>query len=277
MKIDSHQHFWSYSSEEYGWIDDKMAVLKTEFLPVHLAPLVASIGFDGTIAVQARQSIQETEWLIRIAERDDLIKGVVGWVPLCSSSVDDHLKRFSQSNKLVGVRHVLQDEPDDRFMLKADFLNGIKCLGKYDLAYDLLIFPNQLEAAAELVSMFPNQRFILDHIAKPPIKQGVMGEWKDGLERLAQFPNVYCKLSGMVNEADWYHWKPAQLTPYLDVVFKAFGTDRLMIGSDWPVCLVAAEYQRVMSIVIEYISALSEDEQSAILGGNAVKAYKLRK
>ena len=276
MKIDSHQHFWSYSREEYGWIDDKMEILKKEFFPADLAPLVKSIGFDGTIAVQARQSIQETEWLLRFAERDDLIKGVVGWVPLCSSSINEHLKRFSESGKLVGVRHVLQDESDVRFMLSTEFLNGLKCLSQYDLAYDLLILPKQLEVAAELVSMFPNQRFILDHMAKPHIKDGVLDVWKVGIEHLAQFPNVYCKLSGMVTEADWADWKPAHLAPYLDVVFNAFGTDRLMIGSDWPVCTVVAEYKRVMNVVMDYISPLSEDVQLSILGGTAVKAYKLR-
>lgn len=276
MKIDSHQHFWNYSRAEYEWIDGKMAVLKRNFLPSHLAPLVESIGFNGTVAVQARQSVEETKWLLDLAEKNDFIKGVVGWVPLCSSSVNEDLKRFSNSDKLVGVRHVVQDEPDDRFMLRTDFLNGLKCLGQYDLAYDILIFPKQLETAAEMVSMFPNQRFILDHIAKPPIKTGKMDEWKDGMERLAQFSNVYCKLSGMVTEADWYDWKPSHLIPYLDVVFKAFGTDRLMVGSDWPVCTVVTEYQYVMSVVPDYISSLSIAEQDAVLGGNAIKAYKLR-
>lgn len=275
MKIDSHHHLWNYSPEDYGWIDDKMALLKRNFLPSHLAPHVKSIGFDGTIAVQARQSIEETEWLLGLAEKSDLIKGVVGWVPLCSSSVDEHLKRFSQSPKLVGVRHIVQDEPDDRFMLRPDFLNGIRCLSQYDLAYDILIFPKQLEAATELVSIFPEQRFILDHIAKPPIKEGIIDEWKVGLKRLAQFPNVYCKLSGMVTEADWTNWEPAHLAPYLDVVFNAFGPDRLMIGSDWPVCTLVAKYQRVMAIVLTYISALTTAEQAAILGDNAIKAYKL--
>ena len=275
MKIDSHHHLWNYSAEEYGWIDDQMALLKRDFLPSHLAPHIESIGFDGTIAVQARQSIEETEWLLGLAEKSDLIKGVIGWVPLCSSSVDDHLKRFSKSPKLVGIRHVLQDEPDDRFMMRPDFLNGIRCLSQYDLAYDIFIFQKQLDAASELVSMFPKQRFILDHIAKPPIKEGVISDWKVGLERLAQYPNVYCKLSGMVTEADWTNWKPAHLTPYLDVVFNAFGTDRLMIGSDWPVCTVVAEYQRVMVTVLTYISVLTSAEQEAISGGNAVKAYNL--
>ena len=277
MKIDSHQHFWSYSREEYGWIDDKMEILQKEFFPADLAPLVKSIGFDGTVAVQARQSIQETEWLLRFAERDDLIKGVVGWVPLCSSTVDESLKKFSENSRLVGVRHVLQDELDERFMLSPDFLNGLKCLGQYDLAFDLLIYPQQLEVATELVAMFPKQRFILDHMAKPAIKDGIMDVWKVGIEHLAQFPNVYCKLSGMVTQADWADWKPSHLAPYLDVVFEAFGTDRLMIGSDWPVCTVVAEYKRVMNVVIDYVSTLTEDEQLAILGGNAVKVYNLKK
>jgi L-fuconolactonase len=276
MKIDSHQHFWNYSSEEYEWIDDEMVVLKRDFLPSHLAPIVASVGFDGTIAIQARQTIAETEWLLEMAEKNDLIKGVVGWVPLCSSSVNDHLRKFSKSAKLVGVRHVVQDEPDERFMLRPDFINGLKCLSRYDLAYDILVFPQQLAAAAELVTLFPDQRFILDHIAKPPIKAGRIDDWKIGIERLAQFPNVYCKLSGMVTEADWDNWKPSHLAPYLDVVLHAFGPDRLMIGSDWPVCTVVADYQRVIGIVEAYISTRSIEEQDAILGGNAVKAYKLR-
>lgn len=275
MKIDSHQHFWKYSIVEYDWINEEMEVLKKDFLPSDLLPLLQTISFDGTIAVQARQSIEETEWLLQMAEKNEFIKGVVGWLPLCSDSINDHLKHFSMSSKFVGLRHVLQDEPDEKFMLRPDFLKGLNYLGQYDLAYDILIYPKHLNTAAELVSIFPKQRFILDHIAKPPIKTGHFDEWKRGIEILSNYTNVACKLSGMVTETDWNNWKPSDLKIYLDIVFNAFGADRLMIGSDWPVCILSGSYQQVMRVVMDYISGLSSFEQAGILGDNALKNYNI--
>lgn len=275
MKIDSHHHFWKYNPVEYGWITDEMEILKSDYLPADLQKELFLLGFDGTIAVQARQSLEETEWLLNLAEQNSFIKGVVGWVDLCSQDVKNQLDRFSKSSKLVGVRHVIHDEPDDDFMLRKDFLNGIECLKSYGLTYDVLIFPRHLPNAIQLVSRFPDQVFILDHIAKPLIKNQILEPWKENIEIISRYKNVYCKLSGMVTEANVRNWKPNDFKPYFDTVFSAFGTDRLMIGSDWPVCLLAGKYSQVMQLVLDYIKSFSMDERNKILGENAIRAYKL--
>jgi L-fuconolactonase len=276
MKIDSHQHFWFFNEHEYGWINESMSVLRADHLPIHLAEEQKKIGFGGSVAVQARQCLEETEWLLKLADQYELIRGVVGWVDLRSPNAEAQIEKYSKHPKFVGVRHVVQDEPDDDFILRKDFLNGIELLKKYGLAYDILIFPKHLPNAATFVGQFPDQHFVLDHMAKPLIKDKNISPWKEGIIRLAQFPNVYCKVSGMVTEADWYHWKPEDFTPYLDVVFEAFGANRVMIGSDWPVCRVAGGYPTVMGIVMEYIKKFSPSDQTNILGGNAIKAYKLK-
>lgn len=275
MKIDSHQHFWTYSVEDYGWINDDMSVIKKDFYPSDLEPLLKSIGFDGCIAVQARQSLEETDFLLKLSDEYDFIKAVVGWVDLKADECDAVLARYAEHPKFKGVRHIIHDEPDVDFMMANDFLKGIGLLAKHELSYDLLLFPKHLPNAIKLISNFPEQVFILDHISKPFIVKGILSPWREDIQKLANFPNVYCKLSGMVTEANWQNWQVEDLEPYMDVVLEAFGSERLMLGSDWPVCKLAGEYQEVMQLCIDYIARLSESEQTAIFSKNACKAYKL--
>jgi L-fuconolactonase len=275
MRIDAHQHFWIYNADEYGWIDESMASLRRNFLPSDLEPELDRCHFRGSIAVQARQTLEETRWLLDLADQHPAILGVVGWVNLCSAEVKSQLSTLSGNPKLVGIRHIVQAEPDDRFLLRPDFLRGIAALEEFDLAYDILIYPRHLPVAAEFVEKFPRQRFLLDHLAKPLIKAGEIEAWARDIRRLAAFPNVYCKLSGMVTEADWQRWKPEQMTSYLDVAFDAFGPDRLMIGSDWPVCLVAASYVRVIDLVQTYVDRRQSANRDAVFGGNAQRFWRL--
>jgi L-fuconolactonase len=272
MRIDSHQHFWNYSDEQYPWIQSNWPI-KKNFLPDELKPLLNSAGLDGSIAVQARQSIEESRWLLELAEASPIIKGVVGWVDLRSPDLDDQLNEFSRHPKFVGVRHVVQDEPDDDFMLGEAFQHGIGKLKPFGLTYDILIFPKQLPAAIKLVETFPEQAFVLDHIAKPPIKDGVIDPWREHIDQLAGHRNCWCKVSGMVTEADWSSWKPADFRSYLDVVFEAFGMDRLMYGSDWPVCLLGGSYERVHGLARDYVSDFSEADQTKFFGANAARFY----
>jgi L-fuconolactonase len=275
MHIDAHQHFWIYDPRKYRWIDETMRPLRRDFLPADLRHELKREGFQGSVAVQARQSLQETRWLLELAAQSPFILGVVGWVELRSPQAGAHLKQLAQNPKLVGIRHIVQNEPDDRFLLQRDFLRGISLLAEFDLAYDILIYPKHLNAAAELVRRFPEQRFVLDHLAKPEIKSGTINAWKKGIAELAAYPNVYCKLSGLVTEADWNRWKPGDMRPYLDVAFERFGPNRLLIGSDWPVCTLAGSYARVMGLVKDYLSEHSEQEREAILGGNAKRFWRL--
>jgi L-fuconolactonase len=275
MNVDAHQHFWRYDPAEYGWIDESMSVLRRDFLPRDLEPLLKATGFDACVAVQARQRIEETRWLLELAIEHPCIAGVVGWVDLQSPDVDRDLETFAGRRKLIGIRHIVQSEPDD-FMLRPAFQRGIGALERFNLAYDVLIYPRHLEAAATLVSRFPSQRFVLDHAAKPEIRHGEIDRWRDGLRRLAQFPNVCCKLSGLVTEADWRKWTPQQIRPYIDVAAECFGANRLMIGSDWPVCTLAAPYERVMALVIDAIAPWSVNDRAAVLGGTAARFWNLR-
>ena len=275
MIIDAHHHLWEFNQEDYGWIDESMSILKRDYLPAELEGMLAGSGVAGTVVVQARQKIEETAWLLKLAEENDFIKAVVGWVDLQSEDLDRQLERFSFHPKLAGVRHVIHDEPDDDFMLSPGFVKGIGKLKKYDLCYDLLLYPKQLSRAAELVLKFPDQRFVLDHIAKPAIREGVLYPWEDDLALLAACPNVWCKISGMVTEADPRNWKYEDMVPYLDVVVEAFGTDRIMLGSDWPVCLLAGEYGEVMNIGTRYFSYVSKEEQSRIYAGNCKTVYNI--
>jgi|SRR5579862_1824047 len=274
-RIDAHQHFWQYNPAEHGWMTDEMAAIRRDFLPADLKPLLDGLQFDGCVAVQARQNLEETRWLLELAERDEFICGVVGWVDLRSPELAAQLEQFAGRKKLVGVRHVVQDEPDDEFMLGEDFRRGIGRLAEFDLAYDVLIYPRQLKAAIGLVQAFPEQRFVLDHIAKPPIAEGRLKPWETGLRELAKAPNLYSKLSGMVTEARWREWQAEDFRPYLDVVFEVFGPGRLMIGSDWPVCTLAASYESAMGIVAGHIEQLSQADQDGILGGNCARFYRL--
>jgi L-fuconolactonase len=276
MHIDAHQHFWVYDPREYDWIDDSIAPLRRDFLPDDLKPELERAGFQGCVAVQARQTLEETRWLLELAASTPFVLGVVGWVDLQSPQVRSQLETFAGNPKLVGVRHVVQGEPDDRFLLRAEFLRGSSVLEEFDLAYDILIYPRHLPVAAEFVRHFPGQRFVLDHLAKPPIKSGSLHPWARGIRELAAFPNVLCKLSGLVTEADWQQWKPEHLVPYIDVAFECFGPDRLMIGSDWPVCTVAASYARAMDVAEEYLSRQPSQVQTAVLGENARRLWKLK-
>jgi len=273
MRIDAHQHFWRYSAEEYDWIDDSMASLRRDFLPLDLKPELDAAGFDACIAVQARQTLEETRWLLELADENPFIAGVIGWVDLRAESVREQLAELSENPRLVGVRHVVQAEPDDRFLLRPDFLRGIAALQEFDLTYDILIYPRHLPVAVEFVSRFPQQHFVLDHLAKPFIKAQTIEPWASNIRELARFPNVFCKVSGMVTEADWTSWKPEHFQPYLETALQAFAPDRLMIGSDWPVCRVAGSYSKVMSLVIEFLDQHAPDAREKLLGGNAQRAY----
>ena len=274
MKIDSHQHYWHFNTADYGWMGENMSVIKRDFLPTDLLPELKSIDFDGSVAVQARQSLEETNWLLQLADEHPHIKGVVGWLDLQSEQVEAQIAAFAKHPKAVGVRHVIHDEEDIDFMLRPAFIRGVQQLEKYDLAYDILIFPTHLANTIEFVKQFSDKQiFVVDHIAKPLIKDGIVSPWKEDIAALAKFPNVYCKLSGMITEADWNTWKPENIRPYLDVIMEAFGPERILIGSDWPVCLVAGKYSEVMQVVIDYISTFTEKEQALMLGENAAKAY----
>ncbi len=275
MRIDAHHHFWRYNSDEYDWIDESMACLRRDFLPADLKPELARAGFDAAIAVQTRQTLEETKWLLELAEASPFIAGVIGWVDLRAPNVRAQLQGLARNPKLLGVRHIVQSDPDDRFLLQPEFLGGIHALEDFDLTYDILIYPRHLAVATEFVQRFPRQLFVLDHLAKPLIKSGSLHPWISGIRDLAQFPNVFCKLSGLVTEADWKSWKPEHMAPYLDVALESFGPERLMIGSDWPVCTVAGSYSQVMNVVIEYLSKYPEHVQKAVLGGTAEKFWKL--
>lgn len=274
-RIDAHQHFWRYQRREYGWIDDSMPGLRRDFQPEDVQRDMSRAGFTTSVAIQARQTIEETESLLALAGANPFIVGVVGWVDLQSPEVLAQLQRFAGHPKLVGVRHIAQSEADDRFLLRPEFCRGLSLLAGFGLAYDLLIYSRHLAVAAELAARFPEQRFVLDHLAKPEVRRGEIRSWQEGLQQLAACPNVWCKLSGLVTEADWGAWTPAQLRPYLDVAFECFGAGRLMIGSDWPVCTLAADYARAMAVVVEYIADRPPAERDAVLGGNAVRFWNI--
>ncbi|MBN2611144.1 MAG: amidohydrolase family protein [Bacteroidales bacterium] len=273
--IDAHQHFWKYNKREYPWINDQMEILKKNYLPGHLSSLMTEEKIIGSVAVQARQSIEETEWLLQLADEYEFVKGVVGWVDLCSKNLTDQLDKYASNQKLVGVRHVIHDEPDDFYILRNDFNRGIEELKKYNLTYDILIFEHHLPQTIEFVKKHPNQIFIVDHIAKPKIRQGNLHPWKTNIEKLAGFQNVFCKLSGIITEADWKNWNDETIKPYLDVVVDAFGTNRVMIGSDWPVCLVAGSYKQVIELTTDYFTKFSENEKGAVFGNNALNIYQM--
>ena len=275
MRIDSHQHFWRYDPGRDGWITEEMAVLKRDFLPKELIQRMREAGVDRTIAVQADQSETETHFLIDLAEENSAIAGVVGWVNLLDKNIDERLECFSRHTKLRGFRHIVQAEHDDRFMMREDFLRGVAALARHNFTYDILIYARQLPAAVEFVQRFPAQKFVLDHLAKPSIKAGQIDAWANNIRALARNQNVYCKLSGLVTEANWKNWNAETLRPYLDVAFEAFGTDRLMFGSDWPVCLLAASYSQVKEVIENYTRDFSPSEKENIFGLNAARFYGL--
>ncbi len=276
MFIDAHQHFWKYNPVRDSWIDETMGVLKKDFLPKDLVPILKRNNIDGCIAVQADQSEEETQFLLDLAKDNPIIKGVVGWVNLMNENVESRLAHFSKDSKFKGVRHILQAETED-FVLNPDFQNGISKLEKFNLTYDILVFPNQINNIITLVKKSPNQVFILDHIGKPYIKSGKIKYWREAILELASYPNVYCKISGMVTEANLKTWNTKDFKLYLDVVFESFGIDRLLFASDWPVCLLATEYEEVLKVCMDYITSLSKNEQNKIMGLNAILVYNLHK
>lgn len=274
MRIDAHQHFWRFNAERDAWITDDMRVIRRDFLPADLEPELEACAMDGCIAVQADQSLDETRFLLELAGHNPFITGVVGWFDLRSAGLRSDLERLSGQKRLCGVRHIAQAEDDD-FLTRPDVVRGISALHEFGLTYDILIHPRQLPAAIALAGQLPEQRFVVDHIAKPAIRTGELTPWAGLIEELAGHPNVWCKVSGLVTEADWQHWRPEQLRPYLDVVFDAFGPHRLMFGSDWPVCLLAASYADVYGVLEDYAADLSEDENAGLFGLNAARFYGL--
>jgi L-fuconolactonase len=276
MKIDSHQHFWRYDAARDAWITDSMAVLKRDFLPEHLAAELVANDIDASIAVQADQSENETMFLLDLAEQNECVAGVVGWVDLLSPRVGERLEYFSRFAKLRGFRHIAQAEPDDRFLARENFVEGVAQLCTFGFTYDILIYPKQLPAALELAARLPEQRFVIDHLAKPDIKAGKTAPWAAQMREMAQNENVFCKLSGLVTEADWKHWKADDFKPYLDVVFEAFGVERLMFGSDWPVCLLVATYPQLKQLIEDYVKGYSKADKEKIFGGNAARFYGLK-
>ena len=274
-KIDSHQHFWKYHPVKDAWITDDMKVIQRDFLPNDLLPLLQENGIDGCIAVQADQSQEETLFLLQLAKENDFIKGVVGWVDLRGADLESRLHYFSQFKKLKGFRHIVQAEADENFLLREDFCSGIAKLAKYNFTYDILIFPEHLRVAFEFAKKFPNQKFVIDHLAKPNFKQTDFSQWEMGIREIATCPNVYCKVSGLVTEADWNNWTEADFTYCLNVITESFGINRLLFGSDWPVSLLAASYKKSSDIVEHYFSKFSKEEQERIWGINAIEFYKL--
>lgn len=275
MKIDSHQHFWKYHPVKDSWINDDMKILQRDFLPMDLHSLLQENQIDGCVVVQADQSEEETHFLLELAEVNDWIKGVVGWIDLRADNLDERLKYFSQYKKLKGFRHIVQAEPEDDFLLKDDFCEGISKLSKYNFTYDVLVFPKHLAYAVEFVKRFPQQSFVIDHLAKPDFKQPDFSLWEKGIREIANYPNVFCKVSGLVTEADWANWKESDFTHCLDVVTEAFGMNRLMFGSDWPVSLLAASYEQCCGIVKNYFSKFPKEQQDKFWGGNAMEFYVL--
>jgi L-fuconolactonase len=281
-RIDAHQHFWKYDPPEFSWVTDNMAVLRRDYLPDELARELAANGMDASIAVQSSQSEKGTSFLLNLAVMHSKIAGVVGWVDLRAPNVRDRLREYSRYEKLRGFRHIVQAEPDDRFLLREDFLRGLACLKEFHFTYDILIYPQQLPAAIELVKRMPEQPFVVDHIAKPLIKAREIDSWARQMRELAAGPNVFCKVSGLVTEADWSHWRAEDFKPYLDVVFEAFGPDRLIFGSDWPVCLIAGTYRQVKQLIEDFLAQriTSEGEKQkialAIFGETAARFYGIK-
>ena len=274
MIIDAHQHLWKYDPVRDNWIEDSMEVLREDFLPKDLKPILDANGVAGCIAVQADQSEEETEFLLKCAQENPFLKGVVGWVDLMAGNVEERLANYSRNEYFKGVRHIVQAEKDD-FLLNKDFQNGVGKLSQYGLSYDLLIYPRQFPATLEMVEKFPNQIFVLDHIAKPSVSEKLDAEWVKNILLLSKHENVFCKISGMVTETKNFEWVKSDFTPYLASVVSAFGTDRLLYGSDWPVCLLAADYREVLGIIVDYFQNFSTLEKSKIFALNAIKAYNL--
>ena len=275
LRIDSHQHFWQYNKEHFAWMDSSMGVLQRDYLPKELKKEQEKLDFTGSIAVQARQIEEETRWLLELANDNENILGVVGWLDIQSDNFETVLDSYLPNPHFVGLRHIVQDEPDDNFMLKDNFLRGLAIMVDKKLPYDILVFPKHLPVVKKILEKFPKHDFVIDHLAKPNIKKNLIKEWQEDMKEVAQFSQLRVKLSGMVTEADWFHWKTEDFTPYLDAMYHLFGEDRLMIGSDWPVCKLASEYEPTMNIVLQWIEKFPISTQEKILGSNAATFYQL--
>jgi len=276
QRIDAHQHFWKFDPVRDNWINSDMSVIARDFLPDDLLPILQRNNIDGTVVVQTCHMDEDNRFMLELAEQHSFIKGVVGWVNLQSVKVEDKLKYYHERYpKMKGFRHVLQADPDDQLMLRDSFKNGISLLNKYNFTYDILIYPKHLKYAAQLAAEFPDQKFVVDHLAKPYIKSKEINGWKRDIEALSKHLNVYCKVSGMLTEADWYSWRTDDFMPYLDTVFNAFSISRVIYGSDWPVCKLAGGYNRALEILQIYTSRFSEKEQEMFYGGNAIEFYNL--
>lgn len=276
MVIDTHQHFWRYQPKKHSWINDRMKIIRRDFLPQDLIKIFNENKINYCVAVQADQSTSETNFLVELSETHSFIKGVVGWVDLKSEELESYLNTYKNKDIIKGFRHVVQDESDHNFMLRPQFLNGIKLLGKYDYCYDILVFPHQLGSVLELTKKFPNQKFVLDHIGKPYILDNFFYGWATLIREIGKLENVYCKFSGMITEADHKNWKKENIHPYMDLVMESFGSERVMFGSDWPVCLVAGDYSEVKKLVTDFISTFSPNEKNLIMYENAINFYNLK-
>ena len=275
-RIDAHQHFWRYNAKRDAWITDSMARLRRDYLPEHLRGELTSNAIDASIAVQADQSEAETAFLLDLANTYPFIAGVVGWVDLRARDLGDRLEAYARFEKLRGFRHIAQSEPDGRFLARQEVVEGIGALRQYGFTYDILIYPVHMPAALELMARLPDQPFVIDHLAKPPIRTNQMASWANRMREMASNPQAYCKISGLITEADWQTWRADDFKPYLDVVFEAFGTDRLLFGSDWPVCLLAGTYRQAHELVADYMKDLPTSEQEKVFGANAERFYSLK-
>lgn len=275
MRIDSHNHFWKYEPKTHAWIDESMKVIRRDFLPKDFKNVLQGNQIDGTIAVQAEQTEDDTYFLLRLADQFSFIKGVVGWVDLQAEDIADRLQTFSACDKLVGFRHMVQSETDPNFMLKEEFQRGLGLLKDFNFTYDILVYPNQLEMILKSIEQNPEQKFVINHLAKPNIKAGEFKEWAKMMKSIGSHKNVMCKLSGLVNEADWKHWSRPDFKTYLDLTLQVFGIDRVMFGSDWPVCLVAAQYDQVKGIISSYFESSPVADLDKVFGLNAMKFYEI--
>lgn len=277
MIIDSHQHFWQHSLPfDYSWQDaDALAPIRRDYLPQDLEPLIRNVGIDRTIFVQTQHNVAENRWVLKLAEQHEFIAGIVGWVDLASEQCEDQLLEFKDHPKFAGIRHVTHDEPDDDFIVRPEVIRGLKVLEKHRVPFDLLFFVKHLKHATTLAQELPELPMVIDHLAKPRIKEGILDDWIDNFRRASEFPNMFCKLSGMVTEADWQNWKPADLKPYVESALDCFGPERCMYGSDWPVCELAGSYEQVHSALVDSIGTLGQAETDAIFGLTAAKFYRL--
>jgi L-fuconolactonase len=276
-KIDAHQHFWKYSPDQYAWISDEMKVLKQDFLASDLEPVLKKQGYDGCVAVQARQSLEENEFLIEQSKQNSIVKGIVGWVDLLSYHVPEELERYAAYPVMKGFRHIVQDEQDPNFLLGMEFVDGVKLLDLYDYTYDLLIFEKQMPTAIRfLEKLSGQQKIVLDHIGKPLIKERLTNNWKDSIKVMAEYPSLFVKISGLVTEADWKNWNADTFKPFLDIIVSEFGVDRIMLGSDWPVCLLAADsHKSVIDIASDYFKDFSKEDQDKVFGSNCANFYQI--